>query len=151
MEQLNWKQEGMASRKYSLSGANGFVGQLAFKGWTSNDADFSSERINLFFERKGWLEHDVTISFKGEVVGMSKTSGFGNTTTTLVTGERYMLEGKAFDSSRVLVDATGNTVMRFDQEGLSGSRGSIAIHGEIPELTKLLLVAIGLYFKNLGQ
>jgi hypothetical protein len=151
MEQLSWKQEGLASRKYTLSGASGLVGHLAFKGWTSNDADFSSERIHLFFQRKGWLEHDVTISFKDEVVGMSKTSGFGNITTTLVTGERFMLKGKALDSGSILVDAVGNTMMRFEPEGLSGNRGNISIAGEIPELTKLLLVAIGLYFKHLGQ
>jgi hypothetical protein len=151
MEILTWKQEGMASRKYSLSGADGLVGLLAFKGWTSNDADFSSERIHLFFQRKGWLEHEVTISFRGEVVGMSKSSGFGNTTTTLVTGERFILEGKALDSSSVLVDSAGNSMMRFDPEGLGGNRGSVTVEREFPELTKLLLVAIGLYFKHLGQ
>ncbi|WP_299702535.1 hypothetical protein [uncultured Pontibacter sp.] len=151
MEILTWKQEGFTARKYTVSGNNGLVGRLDFKGWTSFDADFSSERINLAFRRQGWLEHEVTISFKGEVVGMSKTSGFGKTTTTLVTGERFALESKAFGSSRALVDAAGNTVINFDPSNFGGTKGNIAIHSEIPELTKLLLVATGLYFKTLAD
>ena len=124
---------------------------LAFKGWTSNDADFISERISLHFERKGWLEHDVTVTFKGEVVGIGKTSGFGKTTTTLVTGEQYTLQGKSLSSTRDLTDATDRVVMRFEQGNFSVARGSIAMYEEVPELTKYLLVAIGLYLKHLGQ
>lgn len=151
MELLSWKQEAQTVRRYTVSGENGPVGKLEFNAWTSNDATFTSQRINLLFERKGWLDHDVTISFNGEVIGMSKTSGFGKTTTTLVTGERFTLEGKALSSSRVLVDADGYTVMQFDHGNLSGSTGKITIDREVPELTKLLLIAIGLYFKNLGK
>jgi hypothetical protein len=151
MELLTWKQEQLATRRYTVSAANGPIGKLEFDGWTSNNANFSTERINLAFERKGWLEHEVTISFKGEVVGISKTSGFGKTTTTLVTGEVFTLEGKLLDSRRRLLDATGNTLLQFEQHDISGNTGSITTTREIPELTKLLLVAIGLYFRNLGQ
>lgn len=151
MEVWQWQQENLASRRYSITGKNGLVGMLAFKGWTSNDADFISERISLHFERKGWLEHDVTITFKGEVVGVSKTSGFGNTTITLVTGESYTLQGKTLNKARDLTDEHGWVVLRFEQGNYSVARGSITLNGEIPELTKFLLVAIGLYFKHLGQ
>ncbi|PVY43085.1 hypothetical protein [Pontibacter virosus] len=151
MELLHWKQENLTSRKYTVSDENGVVGALAFKGWASNDADFSSERINLYFQRKGWLQHDVTICFKDEVIGMSKTSGFGKTTTTLVTGEQFTFGGKASDSSRDLFDEAGSSLMHFEQGSFSNSIGRISIARDIPELTKLLLVATGLYFKHLSQ
>ncbi|MBF8964159.1 hypothetical protein I0P70_12965 [Pontibacter sp. FD36] len=151
MELLHWKQENLASRRYSVSGEDGPVGELAFRGWTSNDADFSSERINLYFQRQGWLEHDVTIHFKDEVIGMSKTSGFGKTTTTLVTGEQFTFQGKSLDNSRDLLDEAGNILMHFEQGSLSITKGQISVARDIPELTKLLLVATGLYFKHLGQ
>lgn len=148
---LRWKQENAASRRYSVSDDNGLVGELAFRGWTSNDADFSSQRINLYFQRQGWLEQDVTIRFKDEVIGMSKTSGFGQTRTTLVTGEQFTFKGRALDSSRDLLDEAGNSLMRFEQGNFSITSGHISITRDIPELTKLLLVATGLYFKHLGQ
>ena len=151
MELLHWKQENLTSRKYTVSDENGLVGALAIKGWTSNDADFSSERINLHFQRKGWLEHDVTIHFKDEVIGISKSSGFGQTTTTLVTGERFTFQGKTLTSNRDLVDEAGHTLMHFEQGNFSTASGQISITQDIPELTKLLLVATGLYFKHLGQ
>jgi hypothetical protein len=151
MEVWHWQQENLASRRYSIRNESGMVGVLAFKGWTSHDADFISERVQLHFKRQGWLEHDVTISFKGEVVGMSKTSGFGKTTATLVTGEQYTLQGKTLSSTRDLTDATGRVVMRFEQGNFSVAQGSISIYAEVPELTRFLLVAIGLYLKHLGQ
>jgi hypothetical protein len=151
MEVWHWQQENLASRRYSISSKDGLVGMLAFKGWTSNDADFISERIQLHFKREGWLEHDVTISFKGEVVGLCKTSGFGKTSATLVTGEQYTLQGKSLSSTRDLTDATGQVVMRFEQGNFSVTQGSISAYAEVPELTRFLLMAIGLYFKHLGQ
>ncbi|WP_018479729.1 hypothetical protein [Pontibacter roseus] len=151
MEVWQWQQESLASRRYTVSGESGPIGVLAFGGWTSNDAEFSSERLSLHFQRQGWLEHDVTIRFKGEVVGMSKTASFGKTITTFVTGERYTLQGKTLNSSRDLTDEAGHVVMRFEQGDFSIRQGHISMNKEIPELTKFLLVAIGLYFKHLGQ
>lgn len=151
MELLYWKQENLTSRRYTVSDANGLVGELAFRGWTSNDADFSSARINLYFQRQGWLEHDLTIHFRDEVIGMSKSSGFGKTTTTLVTGEQFTFQGKTLNSSRDLRDEAGHTLMRFEQGNFSMARGQISIFRDIPELTLLLLVASGLYFKHLGH
>ncbi|MDO6390180.1 hypothetical protein Q4E40_08585 [Pontibacter sp. BT731] len=151
MALLHWKQENLTSRRYTVNDENGVVGELTFRGWTSNDADFSSERINLYFQRKGWLEHDVTIHFKEEVIGMSKSSGFGQSTTTLVTGEQFTFKGKALDSSRDLQDEAGNNLMRFEQGNFSIASGQISIIREISELTRLLLVATGLYFKHLSQ
>ncbi len=151
MEVWHWQQENLASRRYSVNADSGLVGVLAFNGWTSNDADFIAERIQLHFKRQGWLEHDITISFKGEVVGMCKTTGFGKITTTLVTGERYTLQGKALSSTRDLTDEGGQVIVRFEQGDYSVARGSITVYAEVPELTKFLLVAIGLYLKHLGQ
>ncbi|SIT93875.1 hypothetical protein [Pontibacter indicus] len=151
MALLHWKQQDLTTRRYTVSDENGQVGELAFRGWTSNDADFSSERINLYFQRQGWLQHDVTIHFKDEVIGMSKTSGFGKTTTTLVTGEQFTFQGKSLDSTRELLDEAGNSLMRFEQGSFSMSSGQITIARDIPELTRLLLVATGLYLRHLGQ
>ncbi|MCP2043621.1 hypothetical protein [Pontibacter sp. HSC-36F09] len=151
MELLYWKQENLTARKYTVRDENSLVGELAFRGWTSNDADFSSARINLYFQRQGWLEHDLTIHFKDEVIGMSKSSGFGKTTTTLVTGEQFTFQGKTLNSSRDILDKTGQTLVRFEQGNFSIASGQISIGRDIPELTKLLLVATGLYLKHLGQ
>ncbi|MBD1396895.1 hypothetical protein H9Q13_06940 [Pontibacter sp. JH31] len=151
METLNWKQNGWTGRKYSISAPNGPIGKLDFKGWSSYDADFSSERINLTFRNKGWFQQEVTIRFNGEEVGNAETSAFGKTYINLVSGERYKLECKTFSSSRTLVDEQGNPVVRFDQGSFSGTKGTIALHSEVPELTKLLLVATGLYFKTLAD
>ncbi|WP_245869285.1 hypothetical protein [Pontibacter ramchanderi] len=49
MALLHWKQQDLTSRRYTVYDENGQVGELAFRGWTSNDADFCSERINLYF------------------------------------------------------------------------------------------------------
>lgn len=151
MEILNWKQNGWTGRKYSISAAHGLVGKLDFKGWSSYDADFSSERINLTFRNKGWFQQEVTIRFNGEVVGNAETSAFGKTYINLISGERYKLENKSFSSNRALVDEKGNPVVRFDQGSFSGTKGTIAIQSEVPELTKLLLIATGLYFKTVAD
>ncbi|PKV63284.1 hypothetical protein [Pontibacter ramchanderi] len=82
---------------------------------------------------------------------MSKTSGFGKTNTTLVSGEQFTFQGKSLDSTRELQDEAGNILMRFEQSSPSMSGGQISIARDIPELTRLLLVATGLYFRHLGQ
>lgn len=151
MESLSWKQNGWNGRKYSISTTYGLVGKLDFRGWSGYDADFNSERISLTFRNKGWFQQEVTIRFNGEVVGKTDTSAFGTNYINLVSGERYKPKTKPFSSNRILMDEGGNPVVRFDQEGFSGTNGTIAIHSEVPELTRLLLVATGLYFKSVAD
>ena len=151
MEILNWKQEGFSGRKYTVSSAGGKAGKLVFDGWASYNATYGSGDTRLTFSSKGWFEQEVTIRYNGEVIGKGITSIMGKTRIEMATGEKYLLQNKSFSQKQVMVDAAGKPVISLEQSGFSLGKGRVVVSDDVPELTKLALVSISLYFKTLSD
>ncbi|MEJ8801399.1 hypothetical protein [Pontibacter sp. H249] len=151
MEIINWKQEGISGRKYSIRSAGGQVSKLVFDGWSSYNAVYSTGETKLTFSSKGWFEQEVTIRYNGEVIGHGITSIMGKIRIEMATGEKYVLQNKGFSQKQVMTDATGKSVLSFEQPSFSFGKGHIAVADSVPELTKIVLVSTGLYFKTVSD
>lgn len=147
MEVLQWKQQDFSGRKYSVASPEGQLGKLVFKGWSSYSAIFGSGDTSISFSSKGWLEQEVTIRYNGEVIGSAVTSVFGKTRIEMVSGERYLLESKSFSQKQVLSDGAGKSIMSFEQSAFGFGKGKVLVADNVPQLTRLLLLSTGLYFK----
>ena len=147
MEVLNWKQEGFSGRKYSVSSAEGPIGKLVFEGWSSYNAVYTSGETELTFKSKGWFTQEVTIRYNGEIIGVGFTSVMGKTRIEMASGEKYVLQNKGFSQKLVMSDQTGQRVLSFKLASFSFGKGQVELADNIPELTKAVLVSIGLYFK----
>lgn len=151
METLNWKQEGFSGRKYSVSSTEGHIGKLVFEGWTSYNAVYTSGETELDFKSKGWFEQKVTVRYNGEIIGEGVTSVMGKTRIEMASGEKYVLQNKGFSQKLVMSDQTGQHVLSFKQANFSMGKGQVELADKIPELTKAVLVSIGLYFKAVAD
>ncbi|WP_299824287.1 hypothetical protein [uncultured Pontibacter sp.] len=149
MEEFNWKQEGFSGRNYVVNAAAGHAGKLVFDGWSSYNAVYSLGENKLMFSSKGWFEQEVTIHYNGEVIGHGTTSTFGKTRIDMVSGERYVIQSKSFSQEQAMTDGTGQRIVTFKQPGFSFGKGQIAVADGVSELTKVVLVGTGLYFKAL--